>query len=78
MKSNQKYTFAKAKRPKTKVEVMTRRFMHAKASLEIEGFHLTSEEIAVFEECIHKECTLEERSKLLKERFPNYDYAIRA
>ncbi len=78
MKGRQKYTFAKAKCPKTKVEVMTRRFMHAKASLEIEGFQLTREEIAVFEECINKECTLGECSKLLKDRFPNYDYAIRA
>lgn len=78
MSSSRKYTFAKGKRPKTKVEVMKRRLMHAKASLEIEGLHLTSEEIVVFEECIHKGCTLEERKSLLKERFPNYDYAIRS
>lgn len=78
MSSKQGYTFAKAKRPKTKAEIMARRFRHAKASLEIEGLHLTNEEIAVFEECIRTECTLEDRKKLLKERFPNYDYAIRA
>lgn len=78
MKNDHKYTFTKAKRPKTKTEIMVRRFKHAKASLEIEGLPLSSEEVAVFEECIRKGCTLGERRTLLKERFPNYDSAIRA
>lgn len=72
-----KYTFATAKRPKDKKEVLQRRFEHAKASLAIEGLHLTAEEISVFEECIQKGCSFEERTNFLKERFPNA-HAIRA
>ncbi|WP_031480704.1 hypothetical protein [Maridesulfovibrio frigidus] len=71
-----KYTFATAKRPKKKSEVLQRRFMHVKASLAIEGLHLTVEEISVFEECIQKECSFKERTNILKERFPDYAYTI--
>lgn len=78
MSSTKKYTFTKGKRPKTNAEIMRRRFLNAKASLEIEGFQLTNDEVAVFEESIRKGYTLEERTALLKERFPNYDNAIRA
>lgn len=73
-----KYTFATAKRPKKKEEILRRRFVHAKASLAIEGLHLTDEEITVFEECIQKECSFEERTKVLRERFPEYVNSIRA
>ncbi|MFW5500753.1 MULTISPECIES: hypothetical protein [unclassified Maridesulfovibrio] len=76
MTKTSKYTFATAKRPKDKTDVLRRRFKHAKASLAIEGLHLTTEEISVFEECIQKGCSFEERTTLLKERFPNA-HAIR-
>ncbi|WP_319763023.1 hypothetical protein [Maridesulfovibrio sp.] len=56
---------------------MRRRLMHAKASLGIEGLYLTAEELSVFEECIQKECSFEERTTLLKERFPEHAHAIR-
>lgn len=78
MTPKRKYTFTKSKRPATKVEVMARRFKYAKASLEIEGLKLSVEEVSVFKECIQKGCSFEERTNLLKERFPDYDYAIRA
>tara|TARA_Y100001954_G_scaffold239564_1_gene315743 strand:+ start:12583 stop:12819 length:237 start_codon:yes stop_codon:yes gene_type:complete len=78
MTQKRKYTFTKNKRPRTKVEVMARRFRHAKASLEIEGLKLSAEEVSVFEECIKKGCSIEERTNLLKERFPDYDNTIRA
>ena len=78
MSQKRKYTFVKKKRPSTQIEVMAQRFSHARASLEIEGLKLSVEEITVFEECIKNGCSIEERTSLLKERFPNYDYAIRA
>ena len=78
MSKKRKYTFTKSKRPTTKAEIMVHRFEHAKASLEIEGLKLTVEEVSIFEECIRKECSFEERATLLKKCFPNYDYAIRA
>lgn len=77
MMSTSNYTFTKAKRPKTSLEIMTHRFRNAKASLAIEGFHLTPEEVAAFEECIRKGCNLEERQRIMRERFPNYDNALR-
>ncbi|NDV25809.1 antitoxin VbhA family protein [Desulfovibrio sp. JC010] len=77
MTKTSKYTFATSKRPKDKKDILRRRFENAKASLAIEGLHLTAEEISVFEECIQKECSFEERTNLLKERFPNAN-AIRA
>jgi len=78
MSAQRKYTLTKMKRPTTKAEVLTLRLRHVQASLEIEGLKLTTEEISVFEECIQKGCSLNERAALLKKRFPNYDYAIRA
>lgn len=78
MSKKREYNFTKSKRPTTKAEIMAHRFKHAKASLEIEGLNLTVEEISVFEKCLSKECTFEERKTLLKKSFPNYDYAIRA
>jgi hypothetical protein len=78
MSEKRKYNFTKSKRPTTKAEIMVHRFRHAKASLEIEGLRLTAEEISVFEKCLSKECTFEERKALLKKNFPNYDYSIRA
>ncbi|WP_419784729.1 hypothetical protein [Maridesulfovibrio sp.] len=73
-----KYTIATAKRPKDKKDILRRRLTHAKASLAIEGLHLSAEEMAVFEECIQRGCSLEERTNLLKERFPEHAHAIRA
>jgi hypothetical protein len=78
MNNTRNYTFARGKRPATKAELQARRLKHAKASLAIEGLHLTCQEVAVFEECIRKGCSLEERIDLLKQHFPNYDVAIRA
>ena len=72
------YSFTKKKRPVNKIEVLHRRLKHAQASLAIEGLHLTSGEISVFETCIRRGYSLTERSALLKERFPGYDEAIRA
>ncbi|GFM36213.1 hypothetical protein [Desulfovibrio psychrotolerans] len=77
MNNTRTYTFSKAKRPTTKAEIQARRLRHAKASLEIEGLYLTCEEIVVFEECIRNGCSLEERTSLLKKRFPHYDRSLR-
>ena len=77
MSEKRQYTFTTRKRPTTTAEILALRFRDAKASPAIEGLHLTSEEIAVFEECVRKECTLEERTALLKKRFPDHD-AVRA
>jgi hypothetical protein len=77
MSNSKNYTFKVRKRPKTKAEVMAWRFHNARASLEIEGFSLTHEEIEVFEKCIREGCSADKRQSKMKERFPDYDYAIR-
>ncbi len=77
MDTPQTYTFIRRKRTKTTVEVQMLRLRQAKASLEIEGLYLTADEIAVFEECIRKACSFEERTARLKARFPHYDQSLR-
>ena len=42
----------KTPRPKNRMEKMLRRLRFAKSSQAIEGIHLTSTELSVFEECI--------------------------
>lgn len=77
MQNVPKYTFKKRKRATTKVEILTRRFKNARANLAIEGLHLTTKEVAVFELCIQQECTFEERSDMLQKHFPGYDGSVR-
>ena len=73
-----KRVFSTMKRPATRTEILRSRFLHAKASLAIEGLHLTHEEIVVFEACIQEECSTEERTRRLRDNFPSCDIALRA
>jgi len=73
--SKDKYTFKRAKRPKTGFEIMSWRFKNAKASLEIERLNLTSDEIDAFKKCIHRGYNFEERQAFIRMCFPGYDKA---